>query len=234
MKKQRFGDLVHTARIRKGLSLRELADRVRMDYSRLARIEHGTRPAPDLATMRILADELELDLAVLLISAGTAREVVEGLVWSERLALGTSDPMVAAYRPETIRSTNANRYLVKVREASEGRCRVLLGSDPLTVFTFSRAMQLQIELPPEAVVVFPDDPKPSLCSEQNVVRTVVRKLRRLGQVVDLVLGGDGYEINALDGCIRVEEMGIAEGQAVFTFLPPAAIRTFPVSEKEGA
>ncbi|MBU0596431.1 helix-turn-helix domain-containing protein, partial [Candidatus Bipolaricaulota bacterium] len=69
MTKRMFGELVRAAREEKGLSLRALADQAGLDYSRLARIEQGTRPSPDLATTRSLAEALDLDLATLLVSA---------------------------------------------------------------------------------------------------------------------------------------------------------------------
>ncbi|MCX6100741.1 MAG: helix-turn-helix domain-containing protein, partial [Candidatus Bipolaricaulota bacterium] len=58
--KREFGDLVHAARAEKNLSLRRLAGLSGVDYSRLARIEQGTRPAPDLASIRTLAGVLDL------------------------------------------------------------------------------------------------------------------------------------------------------------------------------
>ena len=82
MVKVRFGSLLQSARQRKGYSLRDLAQRTGMNYSRLSRIEHGTRPAPGLAEIRRLADSLDVDMSELLVSTGTPREVMQHLLWS--------------------------------------------------------------------------------------------------------------------------------------------------------
>jgi transcriptional regulator with XRE-family HTH domain len=82
MGKARFGEMIKEARVDAGLSLREVAAKTGIDFTRLSRIEHGSRPAPGLSEIRILADLLNLDMVDLLVAAGTSREVMEHLLWS--------------------------------------------------------------------------------------------------------------------------------------------------------
>ena len=216
--------------MKEGYSLRRLAERAGLDYSRLAKIEGGTRPAPDLMTIRALAELLDLDLADLIVSAGTTREVVEDLVWSERLTLGSAAPATSAYQPEV---DGRNAFVVPVLDRKDGRCRIRLGREILTVFSFSSAKRLRIEIPPEAVVVFRDDPVPALGSSENVFCARVRKARRLGQVVDLILENGDCEINALVGRAQMDGLGSAEGGAVYVLIPPTMVRTSGVEEEDG-
>jgi len=230
MTKLQFSDLIRDARLKGGYSLRRLAEQAGLDYSRLAKIEAGTRPAPDLMTIRALAELLDLDLADLIVAAGTTREVVEDLVWSERLALGNVAPATAEYQPKV---EGKNAFVVPVVERKDGRCRIRLGQEILSVFSFSSAKRLRIQIPPEAVVVFRDDPTVVLGSPENVFRASVRKTRRLGQVVDLILENGDCEINALVGRSQVDGWGPAKGDAVYVLIPPTMVRTSCIEEEEG-
>jgi len=51
------------------------------------------------------------------------------------------------------------------------------------------------------------------------------KRRRLGQVVNLVLAGDGYEVNSLHAERRVGQLGLAEGAAAVAAIQTTAIHT---------
>jgi transcriptional regulator with XRE-family HTH domain len=229
--KRTFGDIVRTARVEKGLSLRSLAGRAGVDYSRLARIEQGTRPSPDLATTRRLAELLDLDLATLLVSAGTSREVLEGIVWSERRDLGKRHRILAEYDPRDSALRRKNRFEVTVRERDGTRCIVRLGRFELPVFSFSTAKRLQIVIPPEAVTVFADDPRPALGSAESVLPMRILKARQLGSTVNLVLGGAGFEINALLSAETCRSAEHEVGCDVWALIPAAAIRTSPIEEE---
>ena len=233
MEKRRFGDILRKARAEEGLSLRQLADRSGLDYSRLAKIESGTRPAPDLTAIRALSDALGLDLSNLIVAAGTSREVVENLVWSERLVLGAKDHTAAVYRPEERDEAARHRFTVPVLDRQGGECRVALGRGVLLVFSFSEDERLHIEIPPESVIVFRDDPAGLLGQEMNILPVCVCKARKVGPILDLVLQGEGYELNARIGRERSDALGIGEGMHLYAFVPAAAVRTFPVTYKEG-
>jgi len=226
MKRRSFGGVVRAGRLEKGLSLRDLADRTGIDYSRLSRMETGSRPAPDLASLRELSRTLDLDLSDLLVAAGTAREVVDELLWSERLNVGDALPDIAAYRPGDSALLRKNTFPVSVARRGGARCGVRLGDETLVVFSFSTNGSLLIEIPPEAVVVFRSDPAPILERKENTFRMRVRKARRLGQVTNLVLEGRGFELNALESPSE-EETPYHIGEHVFALIPAVAIRTCP-------
>ncbi len=233
MKRRAFGDIVRTGRLEKGLSLRDLADRTGIDYSRLSRMETGTRPAPDLASLRELARSLDLDLSDLLVAAGTAREVVDELLWSERLNVGDALPDVAAYRPGESALLRKNTFRASVAGRDSARCEVRLGEETLTVFSFSANRHLLIEIPPEAVVVFRTDPAPILGRRENVFSMRVRKVRRLGQITNLVLEGRGFTLNALEAATdEGTPYGVAE--EVFAFVPAVVVRTRPIDVRSHA
>ena len=118
MERREFGVVVREGRVRKGVSLRRLANLSGIDYSRLSRIETGTRPAPDLASIRALAGILDLDLGELLVASGTSRSVVEDLVWSERVRLGRAVPDLGAYRPGRRASRRGIRSTATWRSAT--------------------------------------------------------------------------------------------------------------------
>ncbi len=222
-----FGDVVRTGRLQKGLSLRDLADRTGIEYSRLSRMETGTRPAPDLASLRELSRSLDLDLSDLLVAAGTAREVVDELLWSERLNVGDALPDVAAYCPGDSALLRRNTFRGSVTRRVGARCEVGLGEETLTVFSFSASESLVIEIPPETVTVFRTDPALVLGPRENVFAMRVRRVRRLGQITNLVLEGRGFTLNALESATN-EGASLEVAERVFAFVPAVAIRTRPV------
>lgn len=61
-----FGKRVELARTFKGLSQRELANRIGADNSYISRIESGQRDNPTLQTIRNLADALDVTVEWLL------------------------------------------------------------------------------------------------------------------------------------------------------------------------
>jgi len=225
MRKARFGDLLHAARRKKGYSLRDLAGRTGMNYSRLSRIEHGTRPAPGLAEIRTLADSLDVDMSDLLVSSGTSREVMEHLLWSERLASGGSKGPSKARLPEWSHLLEKNTYRVRVTRRDGALCTVRLGGETIEVLHFGREKEISISVPPEGVLVFRGRPDPDSCTAENVLSVRLKKLRRIGQVTDLVLVGDGFELNALQTEGSVRRLGLVEGDSIFAAIQTAAIRT---------
>ena len=68
---QRFGEKLHTLRMQRGLTLRELADMLGVHNSHVARIEKGEKPSVELILKIsrlfdvpidiLMKDELELD-----------------------------------------------------------------------------------------------------------------------------------------------------------------------------
>lgn len=231
MTKRSFGEVVREGRLRKGVSLRRLSAQTGIEFSRLSRIESGTRPAPDLSLLRKLARALDLDLMGLLVSAGTSREVVDDLLWDERLRLGDALPDVAAYRPGDSALARKNTFRVPVVSRHGARCHVRLGRETLTVFSFSTREELEMEIPPEAVIVFPSVPASVLERRENAFSMRVRKVRRLGQITNLVLEGRGFALNALEAAAdEGTPYGVAD--KVLVFVPAVAIRTQPVQEED--
>jgi transcriptional regulator with XRE-family HTH domain/molybdopterin-binding protein len=224
MRKTRFGDLLHAARQKKGYSLRDLAERTEMNYSRLSRIEHGTRPAPGLPEIRLLADSLDVDMSDLLVSSGTPREVMEHLLWSERLQAGRPRDRRTAL-PEWSLLLEKNTYRVRIARRDGALCTVAFGNAKLDVLHFDRSREISVSIPPEAVLVFRDRPDPESCSAENVLPVRLKKLRRLGQVTNLVLAGDGFELNALHTDRSVNRLGLTEGDPAFAAIHVTAIRT---------
>jgi len=223
--KRSFGAMVREARELKGFSLRGLAKCVGIDYSRLAKIEHGTRPAPGLAIVRRLADVLDLDMADLVVAAGTSREVMENLIWAERLhdsARPIEDP---AYRRNRRVLATKNVFGVRVLSRDGALCTVALGDDRLSVLSFSHDDSLGIRIPPDAVLIHKAKPDPLVSSIGTILQVTVRKIRTIGQVVHLVLRGDGYELNALHVQTAMEPLGIDVGSTVFASIPAASIST---------
>lgn len=228
MGKVQFGETVRQARVKAGLSLREVAARAGIDFTRLSRIEHGSRPAPGLAQIRALAEILSLDMVDLLVAAGTSREVTEHLLWSERLHLALAHPRVQPYRPEGSLLLSKNSFRVRVLKREGALCRVALGEERLTVLSFSTEETLSIEIPPEAVSVYRRDPRSLSASVENVFPAQVKKVRRLGQVTNLVLSGNGFELNTLHTVKQIEAMRLEEGEEVFAAVQATAVLTLPV------
>jgi transcriptional regulator with XRE-family HTH domain len=225
MRKRQFGDLLHAARQRKGYSLRDLAERTGMDYSRLSRIEHGTRPAPGLVEIRRLADLLDVDMSDLLVSSGTPREVMERLLWSERLAAGGTRNRPKSWLPEWSLLLEKNTYRARVERRVGALCTVALGNASVDVFHFGQGGRIMIAIPPEAVLVFKCRPEPDASTVENVLPVRVKKVRRLGGVTNLVLAGDGFELNALHAERSIDRLGLAAGDSVHAAVPVCAIHT---------
>jgi len=222
-----FGDLIRKGREEKGYSLRQLAVRVRIDYSRLAKIEHGVRPAPGLSDVRTLAQALDLDMVDLLVAAGTPREVMEHLFWSERLQVGGRKKGRSSYAPGRSPLLEKNTYHVRVIDRDGARCTVALGGAKLAVFAFDTSDELLITIPPEAVLVFREQLAIDACVGENALSVRIKKIRRLGQVTNIVLIGDGFEINSLHAARTVARLKLSEGDKIFAAVQSTAIRTKP-------
>lgn len=229
--KARFGELVRGARTEAGLSLRGLAARTGVDFSRLARIEAGTRPAPGLPEVRRLADTLGLDMTDLLVAAGTAREVVEHLLWEERLRAGEEIPDLRGYRPEGSPFRAKNAFRVRILARDGALCRVRLGKERVTVLSFAPGGELEIEIPPEAVLVARAGEGDLETTAENALPVRVKKVRRMGQVTNLVLSGRGFELNTLHGAPRARELDLAEGDLAVALFQSTAVRTRPMKEE---
>jgi len=224
--------MIRRARLRVGLSLRELASQAEMDYTRLSRIEHGSRPAPGLGEIRTLADLLGLDMLDLLVAAGTSREVMEHLLWAERLQHTETVPGIQAYNPDSSPLVAKNTFPVTVQGRDGALCRVSLGGEELAVFSFAAEIALVIAIPPEAIMVHREPPKTESCTADSVFPARVKKIRRLGQVTNLVLAANGFELNTLHTGERIECMNLKEGEAVFASVQATAIWTTPKKEEE--
>jgi len=230
MCKVQFGDLLQAARQKKGLTLRDLAERTGIHYSRLSRIEHGTRPAPGLAEIRLLADSLDVDMSELLVSSGTPREVMEHLVWSERIQAAGSMEAQASWLPEWSILFEKNTYRIQVTKRDGALCTVRLGNEELMLFDFGHATKLTIAIPPEAVLLFKSSPDVTSCALENELAVSIGKIRNLGQVSNLVLIGDGLELNALHTRMAVERLGLSVGDPAVALIAATAIRTSPTEE----
>ena len=228
--KRAFGDLIHAARAERNLSLRRLASLSGVDYSRLSRIETGTRPAPDLASIRTLANILTLDLGELLVAAGTSRSVVEDLVWSERVRLGRAVPDLGAYRPGAARLAARNTFDGHVEERHGALCMVRVGNVLVRALSFAEAPRLRLVVPPETVWVEKTAPRGLTAASATILPARVVKVRPMGQLVNLVLAADGVELNALHAA-DPRASGTARGDSVYVALLTAAIQTSPLEEK---
>ncbi len=228
--KREFGDLIHAARSEKSLSLRRLASLSGVDYSRLARIERGTRPAPDLASIRTLAGALDLDLGELLVAAGTSRSVMEDLVWSERMRLGRATPELGAYQPGLARLQERNTFEGRVTARCGALCTVRVGKVSLRALSFSSAARLRLVIPPETVGVSAAAPTEAGGASTTLFSARVGKARAIGQLVNLVLAADGFEVNALYAADPSESVP-ARGDSVFVTLLTAAMHTTPIEEQ---
>lgn len=229
--KERFGELVRSARVQKGLSLRALADRAGLDHSRLARIEQGTRPVPDLADIRTLSHLLSLDLHDLLVSAGTTREVVEEILWVERTRMAKAFSDLEAYRPEAPDLLAKNTFLVPILSRDGAVCRVAMGRQEITVLSFSPGAEVLISIPPEVIVVLRAGANESTISVENRIPLIVRKIRRVGQVTNLVLEGNGFELNSLHTHRAVDPLKLEIGDRIEAWIPAAAIHTSRPKER---
>ena len=217
--------------MKEGYSLRRLAERAGLDYSRLAKIEQGTRPSPDLATTRALAELLDLDLATLLVSAGTAREVVETLVWSERARMAEALRDLEAYAPNAPDLLAKNTFAASIEDRDGALCHVRLGNAQWTVLSFAPGDRLSVAIPPEGILVERESSGgPRMLAVENVVPAVIRKVRHLGQITNLVLACNGLELNSLHTREIVEILGLSAGDRVMALVAATAIRTSPIEE----
>ncbi len=197
MPKMRFGDILHKARIEKGMSLRQLAAESGVDYSRLSRMEHGIRPAPGLLAIRRLAELLSLNLVDLLVSVGMPREAVEQMLWAERLQQAKRAETFAQYAPHESRASLRNEFTVQVVSREGAGCTAKLGSLTWTLVAFSDAEHFRVVIPPESIYVFSSDPHQLLAASYNVFRARIRKIRTTGALLNLILVVGDIELNAL-------------------------------------
>lgn len=230
MEKREFGILIREARAEKNLSLRRLARLSGVDYSRLARIEQGSRPAPDLSSIRTLAGVLDLDLAELLVAAGTSRSVVEELVWAEQIRLGHEGRALGAYRPGRSRLAMRNTFEGRVEQRCGALCDVRVGNVVVRVVSFSDAGCLRLTIPPETVWVTKSAPRGLSASAATVVPARVVKVRSVGQLLDIVLAADGLELNALVASDRDEPRPVV-GERLVAAIMTAAVQTTPLEEE---
>jgi hypothetical protein len=169
-------------------------------------------------------------MADLLVAAGTAREVVEHLLWEERLREGGEVPDLRAYRPEESPLGAKNAFRVRVLEREGALCRVRLGRERVTVLSFASDDELAIEIPPEAILVVRVNEGDLETTAENALPVRVKKVRRTGQVTNLVLAGRGFELNTLHGAPRVRDLVLAEGDPAVALFQSTAVRTWPARE----
>jgi transcriptional regulator with XRE-family HTH domain len=209
------------------MSLRELSAKSGIEYTRISRMEHGTRPAPGLHHMRRLAELLSLNLVDLLVSAGTPREAVEQLLWVERLRQGAQQETLAEYTPQGHRAGLKNEFIAEVLQRDGALCRAQVGSETWTLVSFSHAARLKVRVPPEAVQIFVSDPRDILSLPDNVFQSRVVKVRRIGSLLNVILSVGDVEINALVATQPAMRNKPAPGDAVYVVVPPAALSTAP-------
>lgn len=224
MPKASFGECLHRARVEQSLPLREVARRVGLDPSRLSRIEHGDRPPPSLPQIRALSQVLGVPMADLLVAAGTQKEVLETLLWSERLSFRKEEAFVP-FHPEL---WEKNTFPAKVIGGKGALRLVRVGEVTLEVLSFAPG-RLLVTLPPEAVLLF--SCRPQGLGTKNVFPGRVHKVRALGELLNVVLACPGFELNAL-APEWAKELPIELGREIWVAIPAPSVRTCPL--KEGA
>jgi len=231
MAKREFGEILHQARVQQGVSLRQLAEQSGIEFSRLSRMEHGTRPAPGLPALRRLADLLSLDIVELLVSSGTPRESIEQLLWTQRLHEAQQTTDWGAYVPEMHRLQEKNRFVARVISREGAYCRARVGTSEWGLLTFSTAEELMISIPPESVSVFQANPKDLLGEAENVFQGTITKQRRFGALLNHVIAGGGVALNAVSAHAPTDDPRTGPGDTVFVWIPAAAIATEPIEEE---
>ena len=233
MSKAQFSEILHQARADKGVSLRELSAQSGIEFTRLSRMEHGTRPAPALPQLRRLAELLSLNLVDLLVSAGTPREAVEQLLWVERLQQAKRVENLAEYSPEGHRAGIKNEFVVQVLSRDGAFCRVGLGSETWCMLAFSDAETLRLIIPPEAIHVFSANPQHIALVPCNVFRARVNKTRKIGPLLNLVLDVGGIELNALVLSDPDQNERLRLDDEIYVSISPVALLTEPVGHAKG-
>jgi transcriptional regulator with XRE-family HTH domain len=233
MPKVTFGEILQKARSENGMSLRQLSAKSGIEFTRLSRMEHGTRPAPGLPQLRRLAELLSLNLVDLVVSAGIPREAVEQLLWIERLQLAESVENLSTYTPQGHRAGLKNEFIVDVVSRNGALCTAQLGSEEWTVIAFSNAERLNLRIPPEAIHVFSDDPQGFLISPCNVFRARIVKIRKTGSLLNLVLEIGGVELNVLLATHTSSDTSLSSDDWVYVASSPAALSTEPHKASKG-
>ena len=233
MTKAQFSDILHQARSDNGMSLRQLSAQSGIEFTRLSRMEHGTRPAPDLPQMRRLAELLSLNLVDLLVSAGTPREAVEQLLWVERLQQAKRVETLAEYNPEGHRAGIKNDFVASVVSRDGAFCTAKIGSETWHLLAFSEAETLRVVVPPEAVHVFSANPQEITLMPCNVFRSRILKMRMVGRLLNLVLEVGGIELNALVLSDPEREKSLKLGDEMHVSISPVALSTEPIGRKKG-
>jgi len=234
MSKAQFDEILHKARADKGISLRELSAQSGIEFTRLSRMEHGTRPAPGLPQMRCLAELLSLNLVDLLVSAGTPREAVEQLLWIERLQQAKWVETLAEYSPEDHRAGLKNEFAAHVISRDGAFSTARVGSETWSLVTFSDAEELRVMIPPESIQVFLENPREVLLSPCNVFRARINKIRKVGSLLNLVLEVGGIELNALVMQKPNQEVCLKVGDDIFVSISPVALSTEPYGRLKGS
>ena len=233
MTKAQFGEILHQARSDKSMSLRQLSAQSGIEFTRLSRMEHGTRPAPGLPQMRRLAELLSLNLVDLLVSAGTPREAVEQLLWVERLQQAKRVETLAEYSPEGHRAGIKNEFVASVVSRDGAFCRAEIGSETWCLLAFSEAETLRVIVPPEAIQVFFANPQDIALMPCNVFRSRIRKMRKIGRLLNLVLEVGGIELNALVLSDPDQDKLLKLGDEMYVSISPVALSTEPIGREKG-
>ncbi len=233
MSKVQFGNILRQARADKEMSLRQLSAESGIEFTRLSRMEHGTRPAPGIPELRRLSELLSLDLVDLLVSAGTPREVVEQLLWVERLQQAKRVENLAEYSPEGHRARIKNEFIAHVVSRDGAFCTANVGTETWSMLAFSDAETLRVMIPPEAIHVFSENPQTIALMPCNVFSTRILKMRNLGRLLNLVLEVGGIELNALVLSDPNQRDLLSPGDEVFVSISPVALSTEPENQAKG-
>jgi len=114
MEAQEFGARLRQLRIQAGMTQRELADRVNIDFSYLSKIESGAVPPPSQKVISQLAEALNVDKDELIISAGKVPsdivQILQNRETLQRLRSARAKQMARASKKEGKRLTSYTGY----------------------------------------------------------------------------------------------------------------------------
>ncbi|PKK90234.1 MAG: hypothetical protein CVV64_10940 [Candidatus Wallbacteria bacterium HGW-Wallbacteria-1] len=192
-----FGPVLRELRKKRGLTLRELAAKVNMDYTRLSKIESGLRPVPDIMLLAGISKALGADLGLLARAAG-----VEGsIVVQSRDGINLI--------PGTIISHSDGLALVKVAE----------GVEILALSSIERG-KVNVAVRPETITL--SRVRPESSSARNSFEAKVAEVHHREGLSSVILRLGDLEVRAMVTNSALSDLAVTPGMTLTVTFKAAA------------
>lgn len=197
-----FSKFIKKKRHQMGLSVRALAEKCSLNYTRLSKIENGLRPVPDINAIVLMAVALEVEPDFLIQKAGIVKDGT--LAFSSDQGLNCILAEITDWKDNLAEIKDINGHL-------------------FSAVTPIKSGKIIFEIPPENISIFIDD-QDVITSIRNRIQGNVSSIKTSPGASLVTIDSNGLLIVALVTNRSIESMNIKVGKTVIGRFKAAAVR----------